>query len=167
MDEPRIEAGALDSSSAGFSLTTRRNCSLPPRVLAWLLVLTACFSFAIGLGFASVGAWPVLPFVGLEVAALAVAFRVQARHAADYERIVVRDGVMRVEVQEDGRIRVHDFHPGWVQVCTQRARNGVRVGVRSHGKELEIGRHLDAPARGLLAAELASRLRRYRSGISS
>jgi uncharacterized membrane protein len=166
MDEPRIEVSALDSS-AGFSLTTRRNCSLPPHALAWLLVFTACLSFAIGLGFALVGAWPVLPFVGLEVAALAVAFGVHARHATDFERIVIRDGVMRVEVREAGRVRVHDFHPGWVQVCTQRAPSGVRVGVRSHGKELEIGRHLDAPARGLLADELAGRLKRYRDGASS
>lgn len=166
MDEPRIEVSALDSS-AGFSLTTRRNCSLPPHALAWLLVFTACLPFAIGLGFASVGAWPVLPFVGLEVAALAVAFGVHARHAADFERIVIRDGVMQVEVREAGRVRVHDFHPGWVQVCTQRAPSGVRVGVRSHGKELEIGRHLDAPARGLLADELAGRLKRYRDGTSS
>jgi uncharacterized membrane protein len=132
-----------------------------------LLVFTACLSFAIGLGFALAGAWPVLPFVGLEVAALATAFGVHARHAADYERIVIRDGVMRVEVGEAGRVRVHDFHPGWVQVCTQRAQCGVRVEVRSHGRGLEIGRHLDAPARGLLAAELAGRLKRYRDGTSS
>lgn len=166
MDEPRIEVGALDSS-AGFSLTTRRNCSLPPHALAWLLVFTACLSFAIGIGFASVGAWPVLPFVGLEVVALAMAFRVHARHAADCERIVVRDGVMRVEVREAGRVRVHEFHPGWVRVCAQCVPDGVRVGVRSHGRELEIGRHLDAPARGLLAAELARRLKRYRDAVSS
>lgn len=166
MDEPRIEVSALESS-AGFSLTTRRNCSLRPHALAWSLVFTACLSFAIGLGFAAVGAWPVLPFVGLEVAALAAAFRVHARHAADFERIVVRGGEMRVEVGEAGRVRVHGFHPGWVQVCARRVQDTVRIGVRSHGRELEIGRHLDAPARGLLAAELASRLKRYRDGISS
>ncbi|MFO1362918.1 MAG: DUF2244 domain-containing protein [Burkholderiales bacterium] len=166
MDEPRIEVDALDSG-AGFSLTTRRNCSLPPHALAWLLAFTACFSFAIGFGFAAVGAWPVLPFVGLEVLALASAFCVHALHAADYERIVVRHGAMRVEVREAGRVRVHDFHPGWVRVCAQRAEGSMRVGVRSHGRELEIGRHLDAPARGLLAAELASRLKRYRDGGSS
>ncbi len=166
MDEPRIEVRALESS-AGFSLTTRRNCSLPPHVLAWSLVFTACVSCAIGVGFAAVGAWPVLPFVGLEAAVLAAAFGAHARHSADFERIVVGAGGMRVEVREAGRVRAHDFHPGWVQVCARRVPDGVRVGVRSHGRELEIGRHLDAPARGLLAAELASRLKRYRDGISS
>jgi uncharacterized membrane protein len=166
MNEARIEVRTLDSS-AGFSLTTRRNCSMPPQALVWLLVFTACLSFAIGIGFASVGAWPVLPFIGLEVAALATAFFAQARRAADHERIVVRDGEMRIEVRDAGRTSVHSFHPGWVRLLTQRAGEDVRIGVRSHGRELEIGRHLDAPGRSLLAAELAGRLKRYRDGISS
>jgi uncharacterized membrane protein len=166
MDEARIEVRTLESS-AGFSLTTRRNCSMPPQALVWLLVFTACLSFAIGIGFASVGAWPVLPFIGLEVAALATAFFAQARRAADHERIVVRDGEMRIEVRDAGRTSVHSFHPGWVRLLTQRAGEDVRIGVRSHGRELEIGRHLDAPGRSLLAAELAGRLKRYRDGISS
>lgn len=166
MDESRIEVRTLDSS-AGFSLTTKRNCSLPPQALVWLLVFTACLSFAIGIGFALFGAWPVLPFIGLEVAALAVAFYVNGRHAADYERIVVRDGLMLVEVHEAGRSRVHRFHPGWVRLDAREAGEDVRIGVRSHGKELEIGRYLDAPGRSLLAEELAGRLARYRDGISS
>jgi uncharacterized membrane protein len=163
MDESRIEVRTLDSS-AGFSLTTKRNCSLPPQALVWLLVFTACLSFAIGIGFALSGAWPVLPFIGLELAALATAFYVNARHAADYERIVVRDGLMLVEVHEAGRSQVHRFHPGWVRLHMQEAGKDVRVGVRSHGRELQIGRHLDAPGRSLLAMELAGRLKRYRDG---
>jgi uncharacterized membrane protein len=166
MREARIEVRTLDSS-AGFSLTTRRNCSMPPQALVWLLVFTACLSFAIGIGFALFGAWPVLPFIGLEVAALAIAFYVNARHAADYERIVVRDGLMLVEVHEAGRSHVHRFHPGWVHLHTLEAGEGVRLGVRSHGKELEIGRHLDASGRSLLAVELAGRLKRYRDGVWS
>lgn len=166
MDEARIDVRTLDSST-GFSLTTRRNCSMPPQALVWLLVYTACLSFAIGIGFAWVGAWPVLPLMGLEVAALATAFFVNARHSADCERIVVRDGVMRIEVHEAGRMIVHRFHPGWVRLDTQGVGEHVRIGVRSHGTELEIGRHLDAPGRSLLAAEFADKLKRYRDGISS
>jgi uncharacterized membrane protein len=166
MDEARIEVRTADSS-AGFSLTTKRNCSMSPQALVWLLVFTACLSFAIGIGFALLGAWPVLPFVGLEFVALTAALYANARHAADYECIVVREGVMLVEVHEAGRSEMHRFHPGWVQLRTRTAADDVRVGIRSHRKELEIGRHLDAPGRGLLAAELAGRLRQYRDGVSS
>lgn len=166
MDEARIEVRTADSG-AGFSLTTKRNCSMSPQALVWLLVFTACLSFAIGIGFALAGAWPVLPFVGLELAALTAAFYANARHASDFERIVVRDGVMLVEVRAAGRSEVHRFHPGWVQVRTRTAVDDVTVGIRSHGRELEIGRHLDAPGRGMLAGELAGRLKQYRDGVSS
>jgi uncharacterized membrane protein len=166
MNEARIEVRSADPKT-GFILTTKRNCSMSPQALVWLLVFTACLSFAIGIGFALFGAWPVLPFVGLELIALAAAFYAHARHAADYEQIVVRDGVMLVEVHEGGRCEVHRFHPGWVQLHTRKAADDVRVGIRSHGRELEIGRHLDAPGRGLLAVELAGRLKRYRDGFSS
>jgi uncharacterized membrane protein len=166
MNEGRIEVRTLDSS-AGFTLTTRRNCSMPPQALVWLLAFTACLSFAIGIGFAWFGAWPVLPFIGLEVAALAAAFYANARHASDYERIIVHAGVMRVEVRDAGRTSVHDFHPGWVRLQLERSGEGLRIGVRSHGRQLDLGRHLDAPGRRLLAAELAGRLARYRDGVSS
>ena len=51
-------------------------------------------SFAIRVAFALYGAWPILPFVGLEVAALAAAFHVNGRHATDYERIAFADGAL-------------------------------------------------------------------------
>ena len=39
---------------------------------------------AIGIGFAVLGAWMVLPFAGLETIALAIAFFVIARRAGNY-----------------------------------------------------------------------------------
>ena len=56
---------------------------------------------------------------------------------------------------------------GPYRIAAKLGEGGMGVGVRSHGREPEIGRQLDAPARGLLAAELASRLKRYRDGGSS
>lgn len=47
MDAARIEVRTLDSG-AGFGLTTRRNRSMPPQSLVWLLVFTACLSYAPG-----------------------------------------------------------------------------------------------------------------------
>src|SRR5262245_48230471 len=91
MDDAHIRLQIHDTP-AGLSITVKRNCSISPQALAWLLALTAAFSFGIGIGFAVFGAWPVLPFVGLEVAALAAAFYVNGRHAADYERFALAAG---------------------------------------------------------------------------
>ena len=49
------------------------------RVFAGLALIV----IAIGTGFALLGAWPVLPFAGLEVVALGVAFVVHARRMGE------------------------------------------------------------------------------------
>src|SRR5262245_15210895 len=141
----------------GFSLTVKRNCSISPQALAMLLALTAGLAFAIGIGFALYGAWPILPFAGLEVAALAAAFYLNGRHAADYERIALEDGALVVEVRDGERVTTHRFNPHWVQVDFDETRE-LRVKLRSHGAALEIGRHLDAPGRERLAQEVRGRL---------
>ena len=159
MEEARITLQSVGSGPE-FSLTMKRNCSVSPQALVWLLVFTACLSFAIGIGFALFGAWPVLPFVGLEVAALGLAFFANGRHATDYERIALRKDALVVEVSDADRVEAVQLNPQWVKLVASRRRQDVRLALRSHGREIEIGRHLDAPGREALAAELAGRLDR-------
>jgi uncharacterized membrane protein len=156
MDDARTDVQA--AGACGFSLTVKRNCSISPRALGWLLVFTGALSFGIGVAFALYGAWPVLPFVGLEVAALAAAFYVNGRHATDYERIALADGSLVVEIRDGGRLEEHRFNPHWVRLVVSDARRDVRLALRSHARELEIGRHLDASGREQLATELRGRL---------
>jgi len=56
-------------------------CSISPAGLLRVFVGLALTVIAIGTGFALVGAWPVLPFAGLEVLVLGAAFVVHARRA--------------------------------------------------------------------------------------
>jgi uncharacterized membrane protein len=157
MTDARIDVQTA-GARGGFSLTVKRNCSISPHALGALLALTAGLSFAIGVGFALYGAWPILPFVGLEVAALAAAFYVNGRHATDYERIALVEGSLVVEIRDGDRLEEHRFNPHWVRLVTSGARRDVRVALRSHGRELQIGRHLDASGREALATALRERL---------
>jgi uncharacterized membrane protein len=142
-----------------FNLTVKRNCSISPRALACLLALTAGLAFAIGSAFALYGAWPILPFAGLEIAALTAAFYLNGRHAADYERIALEEGELVVEVRNGERVAHHRFNPHWVRLEVDGTPRGeVRLALRSQGRELEIGRHLDAPGRERLAREVRVRL---------
>jgi len=52
---------------------------MSPAAFAGALALAAIVALSIGIGFAVMGAWPVLPFVGLEVLALGAAFLCHAR----------------------------------------------------------------------------------------
>jgi uncharacterized membrane protein len=58
---------------------SKPHCSISPAALACVFGSLACVALAIGAGFTAVGAWPVLPFAGLEVAFLAGAFLIHAR----------------------------------------------------------------------------------------
>ena len=141
--------------NAGFSLILKRNCSISPAGLAGVFGALAVVALAIGAGFALAGAWLVLPFAGLEVAALSAAYLAYARRAADYERIELSAGRLTVEVAQAQRLW------RW-QMEARRARVSMEhdwVVLRGGGERLQLGRHLDARQRAEFAGELQKRLR--------
>jgi uncharacterized membrane protein len=75
----------------------KRNCSAGPHQLALVFATLVAVSFAFGLGFAIFGLWMVLPFVGLELMAVGIAFFYYGRHAADFERIAIAPDAISVE----------------------------------------------------------------------
>jgi uncharacterized membrane protein len=127
---------------------------MSPAGLAKAYAAAAALVVAIGAGFAAAGAWLVAPFAGLEVLLLAGAYLLHARHAADYERIELDAGRLRVEVGDAGRTVRCEMDARAARVVRERE----RVVLRGAREELEIGRHLDAQARAGLAAELERRL---------
>jgi uncharacterized membrane protein len=141
--------------NAGFSLTLKRNCSISPAGLAGVFLALALAVLLIGVGFAIAGAWLVLPFAGLEVLVLGAAYLLYARHAADYERIVLESGRLTVEVADAERTARYEMEARRARVCLE----DERVVLRGAREELELGRHLDAEGRARFAAELQKRLR--------
>lgn len=146
---------AFREERGGFSLTLKRNCSTTPAALASVFAALAIVVLAIAAGFATVGAWLILPFAGLEVVLLAAAFLLYARRAADYERFEVRAGRLTVEVAEAQQRRSYTAPARGARVIVQDERAWLRL---AGEEELEIGRHLDARTRLRFAAELARRL---------
>ena len=145
------------SHAAGFSRVARRNNSLSStgRLLAFGFIFVV--SVGIAVAFAMVGAWPILPFAGLEMLVLCLAFRAIERHAADYERIAIDGDRVKVEICEVGQARGHEFNRLWAQVVV--SRDGAQLALRSHGREVGIGRHLNDGQRLTLARELERQLR--------
>lgn len=139
-------------STPPFSLVLKRNCSMSPKALAGVFAALALVTLAIGAGFALAGAWLVLPFAGLEVLLLGAAYLAYARHAADYERLEVAPGDLKVEVAQADRVARY-----WLVNAKVSVEDG-RVVLRDAKEELEVGRYLGAEARAELAAELQKRL---------
>jgi len=142
------------ASESALDLTIKRNCSISPRHLLCVLALAACVSLGIAVGWAYFGAWPVLPFAGVEILALATAFYLNGRHAADYERVTLVEGRLLVEASNAGRVQRHEFNPRWLRLDERRFGCELHLLLRSRGNELEIGRHLDTDRRVSLAGHL-------------
>lgn len=140
----------------------KRNCSASPTQLAAVFGSLVAVSFVFGVAFAALGLWMVLPFVGLELVAVAVAFLCYGRHAADVERIELDEDRLTVERVEADRSRRWEFERQRVRVeVDERGRGwGARVQVRlaSRGEHVEIGRHLLDGKRAELARELRTAL---------
>jgi uncharacterized membrane protein len=84
------------------------------------LVLMACIStvsFAAGMAFLLMGAWPVFGFFGLDVLVIYWAFRVNFRRAAAYEDISVSYSELRLRrVSHRGHAMEWALNPLWVQI---------------------------------------------------
>lgn len=147
---------------SGYSLTAKRNSSLSSsgRHLVFGLILGV--SLSISTGFALLGAWPIMPFAGLEMLVLYLAFRYLDRHAGDYERITISGDRLLVECLESGRTSRFEFNCCWAQVILKRdvAGSRCRLALRSHGKEVEIGQYLTDEQRISVARQLKSQLGR-------
>lgn len=141
----------------------KRNCSASPAQLAAVFASMVGLSFVFGILFAAHGLWLILPFAGLELVAVAVAFVFYARRAADYERITLSEADLLIERAEGARIANWRFPAAWTRVEVEDAEGNrddrVRVFVVARGERVEVGRHLPAPRRKLLAQEMHSALR--------
>ena len=95
----------------------------------------------------------VLPFAFLEVTALGVAFVVYARHAADFERIVVQSSGLMIERSTANHLERTEVPLVWLRVEYQGRRREL-VRLVSQGKFCEVGRFVPEHHRRLLAKQL-------------
>jgi uncharacterized membrane protein len=142
-----------------FSLIAKRNCSLQNAERWRAFWLVALVSGLIAVGFAAIGAWLILPFAGLELAALYAAFRQFERGCDDYERIQLRGDYLLVESCTGGRSRRFQSNKHWTQVVVSRTARGCRVAIRSQGRQIEFGALLNDEERAAAARQLQKLLR--------
>ena len=143
-------------TSAAFSRVARRNNSLSSTGRLFVFAFIFAVSIGIAAGFALLGAWLILPFAGLEMLVLYLAFRYVDRRAGDFERIAIAGDRVEIEICEAGRSSSYEFNRCWAQLVS---REGERLALRSHGREVEIGRYLDDEQRFALGREIGRHLR--------
>jgi uncharacterized membrane protein len=142
--------------------------SLPARGFHFLMLTLGLISLAAGIGFVSIGAWPVTGFFGLDVILVYFAFRLNYRSARRSETIRLAGDAFTVErVSVRGERRMWQFQPFWLRVILEeRGDKWNRLLVASHGRSLVIGDILTPAARRELAASIREALRRWRDSLN-
>jgi len=153
-------AGALEVGSA--SLVIRPNRSLPVAGVVALFVGLSMIALAIGIGFALAGAWMILAFAILEIAAVALLCRWLYRHLDDCEWVVIEPERVRVVKRRGNNVSQHEFVRYWTQARidgTGGAGNEQRLRIGSHGLFVNLADDVSEADRLLVARELRSLLR--------
>jgi uncharacterized membrane protein len=134
-------------------------------VMAFLSVI----SFAAGIAFLIMGAWPVLGFFGLDVLAIYWAFRINYRRAKASEEISVTPTELRVRrISHRGHVAEWVLNPLWVQV-DQIAHEefGIeRLYLVSRGRRVSIGSFLSPDEKASFSSALKAGLAAARRGVT-
>ncbi len=142
--------------------------SLPRRGFHLLMLGLFLVSLAVGIGFTTIGAWPVCGFFGLDVALVYLAFRLNYRSARRREILRLAADRFTVErINISGVRREWRFQPFWLRiVIEERGGEANRLLVASHGDSLVIGDFLPPQSRRELAVHLRDALSRWRDALN-
>ena len=134
-----------------------------------LMAFLSIVSFATGVAFLMMGAWPVLGFFGLDVLVIYWAFRINFRRAAASEEISVTPSELRVRrVSHRGHVVEWVLNPLWVQLDQKGdAEFGIeRLYLLSRGRRVSVGSFLGPDEKASFAKALLAALQAAKRGIS-
>ena len=134
-----------------------------------LMALLSVISFAAGLGFLLIGAWPVFGFFGLDVVAIYWAFRINFARARACEEISVTPSELRVRrVSHRGKVAEWVLNPLWVRI-DQKAHEefGIeKLYLVSRGRRLAIASFLGPDEKASFIKALDTALQDARRGVT-
>src|SRR5882672_12458169 len=110
-----------------------------------LMAFLSAVSFAAGIAFLLMGAWPVFGFFGLDVLVIYWAFRINFRRAAASEEISMTPSELHVRrISHRGHVVEWVLNPLWVQLDQKGdAEFGIeRLYLLSRGRQVSIGSFL-------------------------
>ena len=150
-----------------FSAVITPNRSLDRVGFIVLMSLVAFVSFVGGLVFFIAGAWPVVGFVGLDVALLYWAFKLNYAHAAAYEEVTVTAAELKLrKVSHRGEVQEWTLNPQWTKLDREaHADFGLlRLFLVSRGKRFAVANFLAPQERESFAEALAEALNEAKRG---
>lgn len=134
----------------------------------FILIGALLFGWVVtGAFFLSVGAWPIFGFLGLDVLAVYVAFRINYRAARAREVVSVSRTLVDIEkIAPSGKREKHRFNPFWARFNVARhSEIGItRMAVEGQGREVAIGSFLNPDDRESFADAFGQALATAKAG---
>lgn len=117
-------------------------------------------SFAIGIAFLIMGAWPVLGFFGLDILLIYWAFRMNYRSGREFESVEVSPTALTITRNSvDGAVSRFEFQTYWVRIFLDEEPSGrTHLRLRSHGKDVRVGQFLSDDERRTFAEMLETEI---------
>ena len=134
--------------------------------IAVMAVMTI-LSFAAGIVFTIMGAWPVFGFFGLDVLLVYWAFKLNFRHAKATEEITITHSEIRLRrVSHRGHAMEFTLNPLWVQLDKKvHEEFGIeKLYLLSRGRRLSVGSFLGAEEKASFAKALSAALNAAKRG---
>lgn len=158
-DSGMLDNDPTETAEIRFSRVLRPHRSSSDRAIRIITIFILFLFMPTGLMFLVAGAWPVSGFMGLEVAGLIVALRINHKHGSAFEAITITDHEFRFSrVDHWGKRRHWTFQPQWLQVRFDEPSKQLIAG--THGKRIAIGRFLTADEREALGEILKGEIGR-------
>ena len=132
-----------------------------------LMVFLTVVSFATGVVFTLMGAWPVFGFLGLDVLLVYWAFRANFRAARAYEEVTVTATELTVrKVSHHGVVREWTLNPVWVRLdrAVHEEFGIERLFLVSHGRRLSVANFLSPDEKASFASALSAALGEAKRG---
>jgi uncharacterized membrane protein len=134
-----------------------------------LMAIISGVSFAAGLVFFLIGAWPIVGFLGLDVLLVYWAFKVNYRAARACECVTMTPSELRVrKISARGEVAEWRLNPVWVRLDREtHAEFGInRLFLVSHGRRFPIAGFLGPAEKEKFAAALSAALNQARRGLT-
>ena len=152
-----------------FSALLTPHRSLNRTVFLLVMAFLSLISFAAGIAFLLMGAWPVFGFFGLDLLAIYIAFRINFRRANAREEISVTPSELRLRrISHRGQVMEWVLNPLWVQLDQiSHEEFGIeRLYLVSRGRRVSVGSFLGPEEKASFSKALRAGIAAARRGVT-